>query len=187
MPKAPAAAGGRQPLRHGVCLYGQIAYGLTIRATALRGTTLAGSPVFYLIAKGAQGPVFRRWPTSLSASFLVGLGESRKLADVCNAPSSIFRRSLIPGIGTLSQRLGSVVALNNNGGGSHPPERGFRPILQNGQRFTAAGTSRFFLSLARVRTVTYGSPKRADPRRRPSTMIPGQLRAFLVEFGFPGA
>src|SRR5882724_5910918 len=47
--KAPAAPADDSLCWHGVCLYGQIDYGLTYQSHGAPLNNLAGSPVFYLI------------------------------------------------------------------------------------------------------------------------------------------
>jgi predicted porin len=147
--KAPAAPADDSLCWHGVCLYGQIDYGLTYQSHGAPLNNLAGSPVFYLIAKGAQGPYFGVGANQLSASF-IGLRGKQEVADGLYAIFNL-QTQFNPESGTLSNGIGSV-ALNNGVDPTH--QNAFGDSSKNGQAFNAAAYAG--LSSPIYGTVTYG-------------------------------
>jgi len=133
----------------GICLYGQIDMGLTYQTHGAPLNELAGSPVFYLIAKGAQGPYFGVGANQLSASF-VGLRGKQEVADGLFAIFNL-QTQFNPESGLLSNGLGSV-ALNN--GLPNAQQNAFGDSSKNGQAFNAAAYAG--LSSPVYGTVTYG-------------------------------
>jgi predicted porin len=147
--KAPAKAEDDSLCWHGICLYGQIDYGLTYQSHGAPLNNLAGSPVLYLISSRGQGPYFGVGANQLSSSF-VGLRGKQEIADGLFAIFNL-QSQFNPESGLLSNGLGSVA---QNNGLPNARQNAFGDSSKNGQAFNSAAYAG--LSSPVYGTLTYG-------------------------------
>ena len=134
---------------HGVCLYGTIDAGLNYQNPGAPLSSLATTPLDWLVAKNSLGPYFGASPGNLSTSF-IGLRGKQEIADNLYAVFNL-QTQFDPLNGLAANGVGSVQ--QNNGLGL-AQQNAFGDSSKAGQMFNGAAYAG--LSSPIYGTLTYG-------------------------------